>query len=86
MKDLLEFIQNNKPIYKSILDESSFNLLFYDKPLTSSKLSDLQDCIRYQTLTSTNVDKYSETLCKKLSECISTLINSININDRSYIR
>ena len=30
MKDLLEFIQNNKPIYKSILDESSFNLLFYD--------------------------------------------------------
>lgn len=86
MKDLLEFIQNNKPIYKSILDESSFNLLFYDKQLTSSKLSDLQDCIRYQTLTSTNVDKYSETLCKKLSECISTLINSININDRSYIR
>ena len=49
-------------------------------------MSDLQDCIRYQTLTSTNVDKYSETLCKKLSECISTLINSININDRSYIR
>lgn len=86
MKELLKFINDNKHIYNSILDTSSFDLLFYDKQLSASKLSDLQDNIRYQALTSTNADKYSDTLCKKLSECISTLVNSVNINDRSYIR
>ena len=85
MKEVRQFTKDNKSIYRDILDEYTFSLLFSNK-LPPDKIPDLQDHIYERIMTSYCINKYTEKLCKKLSECISTLINSININDRSYIR